>query len=43
MKNGLRNKAFQKEGLEVVITMDEKDGKEVVTEIKLKGGKKKDK
>ncbi len=38
-KQGLKAKGF-KEGANVVVTTDKKDGKEVVTEVKLAGGKK---
>jgi biopolymer transport protein ExbD len=41
VKDGLKNEKAFKAGRQVTITTDKKDGKDVVTEIKLAGGKKK--
>jgi hypothetical protein len=41
VKGGLGGKAFTREGLPVMLKTEKKDGKEVVTEIRVLGGKKK--
>jgi hypothetical protein len=43
IKGGLKNEKAFKSGAKVTVKTETKDGKEVVTEIKVGGGKKKDK